>query len=138
VIMRGVKIAEWNAFYNCRALTGAVCGKLELIEEGAFSGCKSLRRINLPSARIVERCAFYKCYTLTDAKFGNKLERFDREAFDHCRSLERITIPLKDGMITEFDTFRSCKNLKHVDLVSRVKNYVKPLLRCTWRGGEMI
>eukprot|EP00956_Cyclotella_meneghiniana_P021841 scaffold40426_cov21-Cyclotella_meneghiniana.AAC.1 len=55
VIIRGVKIAERRAFYNCRALTVAMCGKLELIGEGAFSGCKSLRSINLPSVRVVER-----------------------------------------------------------------------------------
>ena len=92
----------------------------------------------MPSVRAIGYGACYGCGQLTDVELGGILEKIKLHGFEDCPRLQRIAIPLKDGMITEFDTFRWCENLKHVDLVSRVKNYVKPLLRCTWRGGEMI
>jgi len=117
VIMRGVKIVEYRAFANCDSLEDVECGKLEIIEQRAFSSCKSLRSINLPSARIVGEWAFCDCKALTDVKFGSELERIDGGTFYNCRSLERITIPLKDGMITDDNIFKGCKNLKRIDLV---------------------
>jgi len=118
VIMPGVKVVEGRcAFMSCEALTYVECGKLEIIGECAFYGCESLRSINLPSARIVEECAFSWCKALTNIKFGKELESIRVEAFRVCPSLERITIPLKDGIITENNTFQKCENLKHVDLV---------------------
>ena len=117
VIMPGVKEVEEEAFDNCRALTDVECGKLEVLKGWAFRFCKSLRSINLPSARLVERCAFRNCDALTDVKFGSNLERFEDWAFHECINLERITIPLKDGLITDDDTFLGCLVLKHVVLV---------------------
>eukprot|EP00985_Skeletonema_marinoi_P005481 scaffold2376_cov80-Skeletonema_marinoi.AAC.2 len=117
VIMPGVKAIEEDAFHDCNALTTVECGKLERIGEGAFDGCKSLTSINLPSAKIIEGCAFYECTALTNVKFGKMLESISYGAFNGCTSLERITLPLKDGMITENDTFQGCENLKHVNLV---------------------
>ena len=117
VIMPGVKIFEYGAFCNCKALTDVECGKLEVMKERALFGCKSSRGVNLPSARIVEYAAFDGCSALTDVKFGSKLERFDNCVFIRCTSLERITIPLKDGIITADDTFQECGNLVRVDLV---------------------
>ena len=117
VIMLGVTIVEADAFGCCIALTDVECGKLEIVGEGAFCSCKPLESINLPSARVVEEEAFSNCTALMDAKFGSKLERIDERAFSNCTSLQRITIPLKDGMITNDNTFLQCDNLNHVDLV---------------------
>ena len=113
------------------------CGKLEIIKDAAFCYCRLLRRINLPSARIVGSDAFSHT-ALKDVKFGNKLERIKERAFAYncaipniwqrledalknCTSLERITIPLKDGLITSVDIFKECSKLKQVDLVGRVE-----------------
>ena len=117
VIMPGVKVAWWQAFAECPALTDVECGKLEIIGLSAFKSCKSLRGINLPSARIVEQMVFSECKELTEVKFSNKLERIGEKAFFRCTSLERITIPLKDGLIAEDDIFQACENLMYVDLV---------------------
>ena len=117
VIMTGVKVVEGQAFRNCKALTHVECGKLEIIGAEAFMNCESLTSIDLPSARIVEREAFSDCTALRDAKFSSELKRFGEWAFYNCHSLERITIPLKDGLITDDNTFQLCENLKHIDLV---------------------
>ena len=116
VIMRGVKIVEQEAFWDCSALEELECDKLETVGDSAFCHC-SLKSINLPSARILKKAAFANCKAMTDVKFGSKLEEIEEAAFNHCISLERITIPLKDGLIVEDNTFMSCGNLSHVDLV---------------------
>eukprot|EP00985_Skeletonema_marinoi_P023730 scaffold15942_cov74-Skeletonema_marinoi.AAC.6 len=110
VIMPGVEEVGSQAFRNCEALTDVECGKLEIIGVGAFDFCKSLKSINLPSAKIVKRYAFNYCKALKNVKFGKKLESISYGAFYECTSLERIAIPLKDGMISDDDTFRGCKN----------------------------
>ena len=121
VIMRGVKVLESAAFWDCAALTDVECGKLEIIKDGAFSVCNSLRSINVLSARIVKERVFVGCKALTDVKFGNKLERIEGGTFYKCISLERITIPLTDGIFDEDDIFQSCENLMQVDLVEGVE-----------------
>ena len=136
VIMRGVEEVKKCAFNRCRALTYVECDKLERIRYGAFDGCESLGSINLPSARIVELYAFNYCKALMKVKFGKELEIIGYRAFDGCTSLERITIPLKDGMITENNTFQGCKKLKHVDLVEGVgvRDTIAALLLEQWKN----
>eukprot|EP00984_Skeletonema_dohrnii_P015119 scaffold6480_cov84-Skeletonema_dohrnii-CCMP3373.AAC.2 len=116
-IMPGVEVVENEAFCGCEALAIVECDKLEIIRHHAFSGCESLKSIDLPSAKIIGGTVFNYCTALTDVKFGKELESIGWCAFRVCTSLERIIIPLKDGMITENDTFQDCENLKHVDLV---------------------
>jgi hypothetical protein len=135
----GVKTVEGWAFELCKALTDVkFCDKLERIGESAFAYCKSLRSINLPSVKIVERWAFDRCYALTNVTFGDKLESIGGEAFLYCTSLERITIPLKDGIIDndddDHDTFAGCMNLRHVDLVGRVHEFVAALHLDDWKN----
>ena len=118
--MPGVEVVKQYEFEYCKALAIVECGKLEIIEESAFSNT-SLGSINLPFVKIVEHSAFSSCEALTKIKFGGKLESIRQGAFSGCTSLERITIPLKDGLITDDNVFvfRGCENLKHVDLVER-------------------
>ena len=136
VRMPGVEVVEGWAFANCYALTIVECSKLERIEESAFEGCEFLRSINLSSAKIVKDGAFSNCAALTNIKFGDKLERIEQRAFVDCTSLERITLPLKDGMITDDDTFQGCKKLVHVDLVEGevLRDTIDALLLEEWRN----
>jgi len=133
--MRGVKVVEYAAFYFCEALTYVECDKLERIGEWAFYGCKSLTSINLPSAKTVGGSAFDECKALKNVIFGKALESIEG-AFYECTSLERITIPLKDGMISDDDTFRGCKKLIHVNLVEGavLRDTIAALLLEEWRN----
>mmetsp|Transcript_1996 Transcript_1996/g.3097 ORF Transcript_1996/g.3097 Transcript_1996/m.3097 type:complete len:302 (+) Transcript_1996:54-959(+) len=135
VIMPGVKEVKRRAFWKCGALTDVECGKLEIIKHGAFYNCEYLRSINLPSARGVEGYAFCDGEALTNVKFGKMLESISYGAFNGCYSLERIAIPLKDGVITDDDTFRECGNLKHVDLVEErgIRETIAALLLEEWK-----
>ena len=117
VIMPGVKEVELEAFYGCRALTYVECGKLQITGQCAFQLCRSLSGIDLPSIKVVGGRAFNGCRALVDATFGKELESVGRGAIQDCTALERITLPLKDGMMTNDNIFRWCKNLNHVDLI---------------------
>jgi len=64
--MPGVKIVEIVAFDGCDSLADVECGKLERIGRYAFSHCKSLRSIYLPSIKIVQKGAFGCCEKLVD------------------------------------------------------------------------
>eukprot|EP00985_Skeletonema_marinoi_P019249 scaffold10965_cov148-Skeletonema_marinoi.AAC.1 len=134
VIMPGVKVVSGNTFCGCEALTDVECSELEIIGSGAFQYCTSLGSINLPSIKIVKYYAFNYGKALTDVKFGNKLERIEEGAFIDCRSLRRISIPLKDGMFTRDNTFTSCVNLEHVDLVGGIHDTVAALQLNDWRN----
>ena len=127
IIMPGVKVVERNAFTYCSALLYIECGKLERIRQSAFSCCHSLNSVDLPSIKIVENNAFSSCWNLTSAKFGKDLESIGRTAFIYCDSLERITLPLKNDMITKYNTFQGCRNLMHVDLVEKVHEVIAAL-----------
>eukprot|EP00984_Skeletonema_dohrnii_P011026 scaffold4374_cov84-Skeletonema_dohrnii-CCMP3373.AAC.5 len=134
VIMPGVEIVERSAFVYCSALADVECGKLERIGYGAFFGCNSLGSIDLLSARIVEGLAFI-CTALSNVEFGKELESIGRLAFADCTSLERINIPLKDGIITDDDLFRGCRNLQHVRLVEgALHDTIDALLLEEWRN----
>jgi len=136
VIMPDVEVVKTEAFIDCKALTDIEFGKLEIIGREAFRGCESLGSINLPSTKIVEDNAFPCCEALTEAIFGSKLETIEEGAFYDCRSLERITIPLKDGLITRYDSiFSGCENLVQVDLVEgEVHETIAALQLEEWRN----
>ena len=126
--MLGVKVVERHAFARCDELSYVECDKLERIEGGAFSSCKSLTSIDLSSAKIVGEYAFAHCAALKGAIFGDKLESIRGMAFDNCTSLEQITIPLKDGMFSDDNIFNRCEKLERVDLVGGVHGTVAALL----------
>ena len=138
--MPGVKEVESYVFNSCKALDAVECDKLEIIRDRAFCQCRTLRSINLPSARIVDAASFFNCNALTDVKFSNKLESLgalgEEGAFGNCFSLERITLPLKDGIITTDNTFKTCHNLRYVDLVEGevLRESVASLLLDDWRN----
>ena len=73
--MSGVREIEREAFLGCRSITDLEFGDklLEIIGDGAFFCCKSLRYVSMPSVRRVERGAFEGCVALTDAEFGVKI-----------------------------------------------------------------
>eukprot|EP00984_Skeletonema_dohrnii_P025517 scaffold14691_cov152-Skeletonema_dohrnii-CCMP3373.AAC.9 len=135
-IMPGVEAIDRLAFYDCKALAYVEFGKLEIIEDEAFEGCESLGSINLPYARIVNRSAFSYCTALTNVEFSDKLELTRGRTFAGCTSLERITIPLKDDMITSYELFQGCENLKHVELVAEggVHDTIAALLLEEWKN----
>jgi hypothetical protein len=99
--MGGVTEVGDRAFLGCYVLSELEFDKMEIIRRFAFAGCKSLRTINMPSARSIGSCSFNYCEGLTHAVFGKNLGIIEDSAFNCCDSLRRITIPLKRSLIIE-------------------------------------
>ncbi len=130
--MTGLVEVEEGAFYDCCALSELDFDKLEIIGYNAFTGCNSLRSINMPSIRRVRQYAFVRCPALTDAVFGKDLERIEGGAFDRS-SLRRITIPLK--VLIRYDSFSNSEKLTRVDtLAGGVHKTIASLHLESWRN----
>jgi hypothetical protein len=107
-------IARW-AFSNCMHLVSIeIHDGVEIIGNGAFYWCSSLRGINLSSVRVIEDNAFCNCHALMDVEFGDKLESIGQYAFQCCTSLTKIKLP-KVRVIGE-RAFSGCKQLTEVEL----------------------
>jgi hypothetical protein len=132
--MTGVVEIEKNAFDSCWALSELEFDKLEIIGNGAFILCSSLRSINMPSIRMIGIRAFQDCHALTDAVFGEKLERIDGSAF-WGSALRRIVIPLKDNLIGGKTSFSNCEHLSRVvTLAGGIHETISSLQMESWRN----
>ena len=88
----------------------------EIIAPGAFSGCKSLKSVSLPSTiKRIERAAFEYCSALGSIDIPNGTEYIGGYAFYGCTSLTELHFP---DSVTEIGTnaMQSCSSLKTVTL----------------------
>jgi len=124
-----------GAFFGCRRLKDVEFGskKLERIGQGAFSRCKSLQGLKIPSVKIVDRYAFQYCVNMTNVEFGKGLEQMGEFAFLCCYSLQRIAMPLKEDLIRDDNVFNGCGNLAHIELVGAVHNTISHFSLQVWK-----
>jgi len=101
---------------------------VEIIEESAFCGCTSLRRLEMLGVVEVERGAFYYCTALTDVEFGDKLEAIGVRAFGDCHSLRNITMPTVRTI--QNLAFSACAQLTDVELPVVERIGVCAFVRC--------
>ncbi|MBQ1278504.1 MAG: leucine-rich repeat domain-containing protein, partial [Thermoguttaceae bacterium] len=67
---------------------------VEIIGDGAFSGCKLLRTVALPlGLREIDARAFAGCKHLTSAPLPNGLQNIGKEAFRGCKRLREAALP---------------------------------------------
>lgn len=90
------EVSRWG-FKDCRALTEMSLPKCTKIEDEAFSGCYSLRSINIPNCKEIS---------------VNKSPYYTSGAFSQCRSLVMINLPVCES-IGE-DAFYGCNSLQKV------------------------
>ncbi len=91
-----------------------------IINEAAFSNCKNLEYIEIPSGRPINigAFAFNRCEMLTEVRFINGQEgliALDRGAFMNCRSLK--SFDFKNVEISD-ECFAGCQSLRDVDLTN--------------------
>jgi hypothetical protein len=139
--MTGVIEIEAYAFNGCSALSELDFDKLEIVGEGAFGSCESLKFINVSSVRRIEVDAFEGCTALTDAVFGkgsadgSARRIVDEKAFFECTALRRIVIPWKDNLRFDDKTFDGCHNLSRVDILAgEIHNTISSLHLKSWRN----
>ncbi len=102
------------AFSNCDHLEEIILGRVSLISEFAFLGCKKLKSITLSdSLNVIEKGAFSGCQCLRQIVIPEGIESFESEIFDGCVQLEEVNIPDSLKQIKS-DCFRKCKNLHKI------------------------
>ena len=110
-----------SAFSDCRSLTSIhIPSSVTFIGEHAFSHCLSLTSIHIPSSVTgIEKFAFSACHSLTSIHIPSSVRSIGGSAFSGCRSLTSITIPSSVTSIGEF-AFWGCSSLTSVTIPSSV------------------
>ena len=130
------KTAYWNesvreelqsipreAFQNKLTLQKVIFSEaLEMIDEGAFSGCNNLTEFDFSKAtqlRSIEYRAFYECSGLRDLDLSacTSLVGIRSNAFYRCSNLQTVNLS-GCGKLSNIGTyaFRYCSSLRTVDL----------------------
>ena len=89
------------------------------IGEYAFSGCKSLTSVTIPSSVKTMEGAFTNCTALTSITIPNSVENIDG-AFSKCTQLTTITLPKSITSIGDH-TFFGCSSLTSITIPESVK-----------------
>jgi hypothetical protein len=128
----GVQSLAPTAFADCVEITEVrTPPSLTRIEQGAFSGCTSLRKVELGGTKQIASLAFSGCVSLTDIRFPENLETVGSRAFSGCRSLSHIAFPSGARLMGGF-LFDGCSNLTSLVLPSLLTELVPGLLAgCT-------
>lgn len=88
--------------------------------DGAFSGCKSLASITIPSTvtSLGYQC-FQYCSSLRDIKIPSSVTSLGGGCFSYCSSLVSITLPSSVTSL-EWDCFFGCTSLAEIQVPSSV------------------
>lgn len=113
------------AFLNCRSLTKLEFrdnSMLEVIEDGAFFGCRSLRNVVITgSVKHLGDYAFAFCSKVSATAFLkiDLLKDIGKGAFMHCESLPYYQLPRGLERI-KTRTFYGCSRLKFIKIPEKV------------------
>ena len=144
VLPTGIKIIGRSAFEYGEITSVVIPEGVETIDDCAFSECKNLRSVKLPSTlkeiggdafsyceqltsivipdgvETIGDSIFPVCKNLKSVKLPNTIKIIGRNAFDTCEQLTSIVIP--EGVETiDYSAFANCKNLKSVKLPNTIK-----------------
>lgn len=86
--------SEGGQFYNIWTLAEAhLPNNLTLVPNSVFSGCFSLKKVNVPSrAVIIAEFAFDQA-KMSDIDFPETLESIEQDAFQSCNKLTAVVLP---------------------------------------------
>ncbi|MCL2328073.1 MAG: leucine-rich repeat protein, partial [Bacteroidetes bacterium] len=106
-ISASVKSIGEKAFGYCgklKTVTIAANGDLEIIGEGAFSGCKALASINLPnSLTTIGKNAFSDCTALSAITIPQSVQTIEERAFWGCWELNEVTVQWQIPLVLSDD-----------------------------------
>lgn len=106
---------------NKTDLAYSIPESVNIIEEGAFTGCENIEQINIPeTVAVIRSKAFSGCTKLKTVVIPDKVTTIEKGTFSNCKSLESITIPTSVSSIGN-SAFSGCTNLKSVKIPDNVK-----------------
>ena len=124
-----------SAFEGCTALAEFcsdtefhIPATLKTIGGSAFKGCKSIKKVDLNTAKLetMGASAFENCTGLTDAEMCGTLASIPLDAFKDCGALELLTFNSRTQVTIGESAFQGCFRLRKVELpttVIKVSNY---------------
>ena len=92
---------------------------IEVIEDGAFTGNKSLKEIIIPDTVKEVRGEFFQCEALESIRLPQGMKSIRVLAFAHCKKLTSITIPEGVESINS-NAFYDCVRLSEVTVPASV------------------
>ncbi len=111
----GVEMICDGAFSGCSFLTEAIIPEsVNYIGKSAFSGCERLKSIALPTGiAAINEWTFYNCAALTSVTIPGNVRYISSYAFYCCSGLQEVI--LKSGVNTiEYEAFACCYSLKKI------------------------
>ena len=114
-----------HAFSGCRSLTSLTLPSgVTSIGESAFTGCSGLTSLTLPSCiTTIDDCTFYGCSGLTSLTLPSSVTSIGGSAFYGCRSLTSLTLPSGVTSIGDY-AFSGCRSLTSLTLPSSVTSSI--------------
>ena len=102
-----------NAFRGHSGITSvSIAESVATIGKGAFSGCKNMTSVKLPSQlKVIEDEVFNGSGLLT-IEISDKIEVIGNQAFGWCKGLESITIPGNGNTSIGEEAFYYCEKLQ--------------------------
>ena len=95
-------------------------GELTVFSKNAFSGCTSLKVVNIPNTvTTIEDSVFYNCSSLTSVNIPNGVTTIEDSVFANCSSLTNVIIP-ETVTIIEDNAFMGCSGLTSVTIPESV------------------
>jgi hypothetical protein len=107
---------------NIKSVVFEENSRLQIIEDSAFSSCRSLEKVTVPkSVTLIDKNAFYSCLLLNSFTFeeGSQLETIGSSAFVFCTTLESIILPEKVRLIGE-RAFSNCSSFSTIKIPKNV------------------
>ena len=114
-----------HAFSGCRSLTSLTLPSgVTSIGESAFTGCSGLTSLTLPSCiTTIDDCTFYGCSGLTSLTLPSSVTSIGGSAFYGCSGLTSLTLPTCVTSIGDY-AFSGCRSLTSLTLPSSVTSSI--------------
>ena len=111
------KVIRDSAFLNHTGLESVLFGKLEILNNSAFKGCSSLRKVKIDGQLTIQGGNnFYGCSSLSSASFPHVNKIHTLSLFTGCKSLKSVTFnragKLSMTASAAYRAYGNCDNLQ--------------------------
>lgn len=121
IVEEGVTAIGDCAFLQMEQLAAVtLASSVKSIGCWAFSGCKSLGMLEMPSVEIIKRSAFERCDALKSIRLPETLMELQYRAFYACEALVNVTVPV--SVVTmERSVFAHCPSLQTATVLANLE-----------------